>query len=200
MAGRGNTRELDIGQEDGVEVVVKKTSKVKKIVIFLTIFIMMGAAGGGGWYWWFYIRQPSAASSMETGENINNMENVGSTTTGQNGEDSSPRIERQSNLPRSTGVVVPLPKFVVNLSDPTGKRYLRIGMEVEANSDISAQIKANSAKIRDAVIILLAGKSFADISTVEGKVTLKTEVGARLNQILGAQKIIRVYFTEFVVE
>ena len=33
-----------------------------------------------------------------------------------------------------------------------------------------------------------------------GKVLLKGEVAARLNQILGAQRVIRVYFTDFVVQ
>jgi len=197
MAGRGNQRALDMEQDED-DAVVKKPSKAKKIVIFLTILLMMGAIGGGAWYWWFHIRQPDAAANA-AGIGADGVA-VGSETPGVEAENTGPRIERQSDLPRSVGVVVPLPEFVVNLSGATGRRYLRIGMEVEANSDISAEIKANSAKIRDAVIILLAGKTFADISTAEGKIMLKTEVGARLNQILGAQKIIRVYFTQFVVE
>ena len=54
--------------------------------------------------------------------------------------------------------------------------------------------------MRDAIIMLLAGKSYRDVATPDGKVLLKGEVAARLNQILGAQRIIRVYFTDFVVE
>ena len=38
------------------------------------------------------------------------------------------------------------------------------------------------------------------IAIKDGKVLLKAEVAARLNQILGAQRVIRVYFTDFVVE
>ena len=73
-------------------------------------------------------------------------------------------------------------------------------MEVEVNADVSEELKGQSARIRDAVIMLLAGKSYADVSTPDGKVLLKAEVAARLNQILGAQRVVRVYFTDFVVE
>ena len=68
------------------------------------------------------------------------------------------------------------------------------------NADVSAALQANNARIRDAIIMLLAGKSYADIASPDGKVLLKAEVAARLNQILGAQRVIRVFFTDFVVE
>ena len=90
--------------------------------------------------------------------------------------------------------------YTVNISDPSGRRYLKLGMEVEVNADVSAALQANSPRIRDAIIMLLAGKTFNDISSPDGKVLLKAEVAARLNQILGAQRVIRVYFTDFVVE
>ncbi|MFT3958707.1 MAG: flagellar basal body-associated FliL family protein [Desulfovibrio sp.] len=110
------------------------------------------------------------------------------------------RIERQGDLPRSSGQVLPLPPITVNISDPSGRRYLKLGMEVEVNADVAAALQANNPRIRDAIIMLLAGKTFNDISTPDGKVLLKAEVAARLNQILGAQRVIRVYFTDFVVE
>ncbi len=184
-----------------------KKSKVKKFLIIFLILLIILAAGGGGAYWWFFMRAPvdAAAEGAVTTEE-------GATPTAEgdkpkDGEaakdgkegDADARIERQSDLPRSKGMVLPLPPFVVNLSDPTGKRYLRLGMEVEVNRDVSNVIKSQSAKIRDAVIILLAGKTYADISSAEGKILLKAEVAARLNQILGGSYVVRVYFTDFVV-
>ena len=170
----------------------KKRGRLKKIVIILAVLLIILSAGGGGAYWWFVLRVPpsdgSAASVAQ------------SESAAQQGRESSPRVERLSELPRTVGKVLPLPQFVVNLSDPAGRRLLRLGMEVEANADISRELQANEAKIRDAVIMLLAGKTLADVQSPEGKVLLRTEVAARLNQILGAPRIVRVYFTEFVVE
>lgn len=176
----------------------KKGSKAKKIVIILAIMLIMLAAAGGGLYWWFFLRAPGSADATEAAPTSQSA--TKETKDKDKPEASSPRIERQSDLPRSSGKVLPLPEFVVNLSDPSGKRYLKLGMEVEVNADVSREITAQSAKIRDAVIMLLAGKSFADVSSPEGKVLLKAEVAARLNQILGAQRVVRVYFTDFVVQ
>ena len=74
------------------------------------------------------------------------------------------------------------------------------GDTTAATDNMSAALQANNARIRDAIIMLLAGKSYADIASPDGKVLLKAEVAARLNQILGAQRVVRVFFTDFVVE
>jgi len=117
------------------------------------------------------------------------------------GKESSSSVERVSELPQSTGNVLPLPQCVVALSDPAGKRLLKLGMEVEANADISVELQTiGAARIRDVVITLLSGKSLTEVQSSEGKVLLRSEVAARLNQILGVPKIQRVYFTEFTVE
>ena len=200
----------------------KKPSKVKRIVIILAILLITLSGAGIGAYWWFFLRTPSAASSAPhdapageaAGKGVAGQPGTagaggsggghggaaGAGATGGAGGAGDARIERQSDLPRSSGQVLPLPPITVNISDPSGRRYLKLGMEVEVNADVSAALQANSPRIRDAIIMLLAGKTFNDISSPDGKVLLKAEVAARLNQILGAQRVIRVYFTDFVVE
>lgn len=195
----------------------KKPSKIKRIVILLAILLMTLSGAGAGAYWWFYLRTPSSgaaapheAAPAKAGEKgasaaagaheqkaPGTPDAAGAAGAGGSG---AGRIERQSDLPRSAGLVLPLPSITVNIADPTGRRYLKLGMEVEVNADVTEALQANSARIRDAVIMLLAGKTYSDISTPDGKVLLKAEVAARLNQILGAQRVIRVYFTDFVVE
>lgn len=188
----------------GQDVPVKKKSRVKRMVIILAILLMILSGGGIGAYWWLFMRTPADGSAPTAEASAGQPAEQGTAAAPQGGG-SAPagggaRIERQSDLPRSTGQVLPLPAITVNLSDASGRRYLKLGMEVEVNSDVSAALQANSARIRDAVIMLLAGKGYNDISSPDGKVLLKSEVAARLNQILGAQRVIRVYFTDFVVE
>ena len=184
----------------------KKGSRVKRIVIILAILLITLSGAGIGGYWWFFIRTPSSASSAPA--EAASADAAGKGAAGQTGAGGSGgaggagdgRIERQGDLPRSSGQVLPLPPITVNISDPSGRRYLKLGMEVEVNADVAAALQANNPRIRDAIIMLLAGKNYADIATPDGKVLLKAEVAARLNQILGAQRVIRVYFTDFVVE
>ncbi len=206
----------------------KKPSKAKRIVIILAILLMTLSGAGIGAYWWFFLRTPSAATSAPQNATAGEAADKGvagqpgsggaggaggsggghggasgaggAGGAGGSGGAGDARIERQSDLPRSSGQVLPLPPITVNISDPSGRRYLKLGMEVEVNADVSAALQANSPRIRDAIIMLLAGKTFSDISSPDGKVLLKAEVAARLNQILGAQRVIRVYFTDFVVE
>ena len=200
----------------------KKGSKAKRIVIILAILLITLSGAGIGGYWWFFMRTPSSANSAPAeaasadaagkgaagqtgaggsgGANGGASGHAGAGGSGGAGGAGDGRIERQGDLPRSGGQVLPLPPITVNISDPTGRRYLKLGMEVEVNADVAAALQANNPRIRDAIIMLLAGKTFNDISTPDGKVLLKAEVAARLNQILGAQRVIRVYFTDFVVE
>ena len=188
----------------------QKKSRVKRLVIILFILLMTLTGAGAGAYWWLYMRQP-AAPDAEKGmapEPGQPSAEAGSGAGGKGADANAPagakdggaRVERQTSIPRSTGVVLPLPFVKVNLADGGGRRYLKLGMEVEANRNITDDIKRNEARIRDAVIMLLAGKSFGELSSPEGKILLKAEVAGRLNQIIGSQCVIRVYFTDFVVE
>lgn len=191
----------------------KKKSRIKRLVILLAILLMTLSGAGLGAYWWLYLRTPSSGTSSTPPKsaapapaapgapaNAGAGQPAAPASGAGGGTPGTARIERQSDLPRSAGQVLPLPPITVNLSDPAGRRYLKLGMEVEVNADVSGELAAQSARIRDAIIMLLAGKSYADISSPDGKVLLKAEVAARLNQILGAQRVVRVYFTDFVVE
>lgn len=192
----------------------RKKSRAKRIVIFLAILLITLSAAGGAAYWWLFLRTadgvtpdaPAAAASTDAASPAAGQTTADGSPSGQTtaapatAGQGSPRIEAQPEMPRSAGIVLPLQPIRVNLTDPSGRRYLTVGMEIEVNSDVSKELKAQGARINDTIIMLLAGKTFGDISTPEGKVLLKHEIAARLNQILGAQRVIRVYFTNFVVE
>lgn len=202
MAAKDN-KEKEAALPEGQAEKPKKKSRAKKIVIILALLIMILGGCGLAAYWWFFMRAPASETTetslaVESKEPAKPAESQQGSNTEQNL--SNARIERQSELPRSSGLVLPLPPVTVNLSDPDGRRYLKLGLEVEVNSDVAAQLKANDSRIRDAIIMLLAGKSYGDIATPDGKILLKAELAARLNQILGAQRVVRVYFTDFVVE
>ena len=173
----------------------KKAGKLKKIVILVVILLIIGSAGGGVAYWWFFLRVPPAPDEAEPV--VASGQVSSSAAHGEKKADG--KAPAVAPAKPGVGKVLPLPNFVVNLAD-SGSKRLRLNMEVEVNADIGKELQANNAKIRDAVITLLAGKSFAEVQSPEGKVMLRAQIVARLNQILGAQRIIRVYFTDFVLE
>ena len=54
--------------------------------------------------------------------------------------------------------------------------------------------------IDDLLNTLLASKTFDKVYTVEGKDALRQDIVLRINALLPQQKLMFVYFTEFVVQ
>lgn len=100
-------------------------------------------------------------------------------------------------------IICPMDSFVVNLLDKThiAKRYLKVTMALEVGDEEGkAKVEKHKTQLRDTIILLLTAQTFQDISMVEGKLGLKQEVMNRVNLVLGAGTVSRIYFTEFVVQ
>lgn len=96
------------------------------------------------------------------------------------------------------GALVPLETFLVNLSGVRGGRLMKITMSLEVNNEeVKDEIEKRKPEIRDTILILLASKSFDQISSVDGKDFLREEVRDTLNAYLTKGKVKRVLFTEF---
>ena len=63
-----------------------------------------------------------------------------------------------------------------------------------------ATIDARRPVVDDIVMTVLSSKTYNEIATVKGKVALKKELMDKLNEALGYEGIINIYFTEFVVQ
>jgi flagellar FliL protein len=157
----------------------KKGGKLKLIIIAV---VVLGVLGGGGFAAWKFFLQPKAAG--------NAAENATAEGAGEH------KVEAETG-----GQLVTLDSFVVNLSDPMGRRYLKTTLDVEvANAAAAAELTAAMPKVKDTLLLLLSSKSFADISSMDKKIELKNDIVSRLNQIIGKNKVRNVYFTEFVVQ
>jgi flagellar FliL protein len=98
-------------------------------------------------------------------------------------------------------VSVPLQPFVVNLSGDNGRRYLRVVIQLQVKgSKGKDDIERNIGKIRDRLLFLLSGKTFEDISAVQGKYQLQQEIVQSINEALGTIVVDKAYFTEFIVQ
>lgn len=155
----------------------KKKSKLKWIIALLLLVVVLGAGGFAAWK--FFLSAPEEPAGQQL-----------PLDTGSTGE-VSPKDAR----------VVTLPTFLVNLADPLGRRYIKLTLDVEVVSpEAAAELESSQAKVRDAIILLLSSKSYVDLAPLENKILLKNEIVTRLNQILGGSKVVRVYFTELVIQ
>lgn len=117
------------------------------------------------------------------------------------GNGSAPAAASQPAAEAGPGVIQPLQPFIVNLVDPTGKRYLKVTLSLELDvADMKPEVDAKLPQIRDSILILLSSLSFDDIRTIEGKTRLRSQIVGRTNAFLTTGKIRNVYFSEFVVQ
>ena len=94
-----------------------------------------------------------------------------------------------------------LETFVVNINDGNRDRFLKIKPELEISElAVADELKARMPQVKDIVISLLSSQSFGQIRSIEGKDHLREEMLIRLNALVKDGKVIRVFFTEFVVQ
>ncbi len=99
------------------------------------------------------------------------------------------------------GPMFPLDTFTVNLLSESGRRYLKVEMNLElSGEELGLELDNKTAVIRDIIIRLLSSKSLEEISTAKGKEKLKEQIVDQLNMRLRDGRINNVYFTEFVVQ
>jgi len=101
--------------------------------------------------------------------------------------------------PEAIGKVIPLETFIVNLAGAKGRKVLKVNMELEVSgNEIVAEIDNRKAQIRDFIIIILSSKTYEEVSTKEGKDSLRNEIKDNINTFLSKGKITNVYFTELI--
>lgn len=126
------------------------------------------------------------------------------------GDDSQQSVGNQTNAKEKpmklmqsmeVGPMFPLDNFTVNLLSDSGRRYLKVQMNLELDGEeLASELESKTAVVRDVVIRLLSSKTLEEISTAKGKDKLKEQIVNQLNLRLADGNIRNVYFTEFVVQ
>ncbi|WP_457744767.1 flagellar basal body-associated protein FliL [Sulfurimonas sp.] len=99
------------------------------------------------------------------------------------------------------GVLYPLDTFTVNLKSDSDRRYLKttISLELEGK-ELSAELDAKTAVLRDRIIRILSSKTLGEISSKKGKQKVSEQIMNTLNAMITDGRIKGVYFTEFVIQ
>jgi flagellar FliL protein len=99
------------------------------------------------------------------------------------------------------GPLYTLDTMIVNLAGNGGKRYLRVTMALElSDPDSLATIESRLPQIRDVVLMILSTKTYDDVSTSDGKISLRNQVMGKINTLMTKGRVNNIYFTEFVVQ
>jgi len=99
------------------------------------------------------------------------------------------------------GVLYPLDTFTVNLKSDSGRRYLKVTMDLElSGQELTAELDNKTAVIRDRIIRILTSKTLEEVTSRKGKDKLTQQIKDALNAMLVDGQILGVYFTEFVIQ
>jgi flagellar FliL protein len=99
--------------------------------------------------------------------------------------------------------IVPLESFLVNLADRQAQRFARVTVRlvIDTREDAAAVTAdpVKQARLRSAVLEILALQSAGRLVTAYGKAELKKAIAERGSSVLGHQ-VRDVLFTDFVVQ
>ena len=149
------------------------------IILIAVLFVLVLGMGGGMFMMWNKLSIVSAQAAKFEGD---------------------PNAEKPKA--EEIGKVVSLDTFIVNLADPGGSRYLRVTMDLDmaGGKPAEEEMTRRVPQLRDAILMILPTKRYADISTTDGKTALREELTTAINGLLSSAKISRIYFKEFVIQ
>jgi flagellar FliL protein len=158
--------------------------KGKLLVLIGAVVLVLGLGGGGAA--WYFMHGSSAEAAPEPAKK----------------EHTSSKKKKKDEAPPEYVAVEP---FTVNLQPEHGDQYLQVAFTLQVDSPEQVEvIKANMAKVRSRVLLLLSGKKASEISTVEGKQQLAGEILAAVNEPFvprgDEQEVEDVLFTSFIIQ
>lgn len=132
----------------------------KKLLILSAIALAIVLAIAGGAVWFFKHR--AAAEAAAAGEDEGHPAN---------------HAAAAKDKPHAPPVFVALEPFVVNLADKDAERYAQIGLTLELEDPkVAEEMKLYMPAIRDAILMILAHKTSAELLDRAGKEALAAEI------------------------
>jgi flagellar basal body-associated protein FliL len=132
--------------------------------------------------------------------------------------EATPAPEAAHEIIPGEGIMLNMSTKIINLVDPTGRKYIRVTIVAEFAPDnpeyeslpeeekaaylteFESKLNSRLPIMDDTVITLLSTKTYEDLYTAEGKEKLRAEIMQILSEKLVDLHLIAIYFTEFVVQ
>jgi len=137
-----------------------KRGKKKLIVIAVVVLVVLLLLAGGGLYW-LKAQRAAQAAADEAAEEAATTEVA-----------AAPKVDA-AHPP----TFLPLETFVVNLADKEADRYAQVGITLEMDPGPAVdQMKAYMPAVRNAILMILAHKTSAELLDRAGKEQLADEI------------------------
>jgi flagellar FliL protein len=118
---------------------------------------------------------------------------------------SASTVPKKAKAEPKVRAVLHLEPFVVNLADPEGDRFLRVGIDLGLEQELGEHSRAGQsempiARIRDTILMILTTCNADGLMAPEGKANLKEELTKALREHAPELGVQEVYFTEFFIQ
>ena len=170
------------GTEEGAEESGKKKLPLKLIIIIAAVVLIGGGAGA------FFMMGDKEGDAVVAEE--------GEAAEGEEGAEGSAKNAYYFSLD---------PAFIVNFTGKSRARFLQVNIEgMTRDEKVKEEITKHFPQVRNNIVLLLSGKTSAELNTPEGKDKLRKEVLKEVQDILvaetGKEGIEDIYFTSFVMQ
>lgn len=175
------------GGENGAEALEPIQSSPKNMVVIVSVAISVLAVQTVAAY--FTVQKLFFASPVEE-----QVEYIGVDS------DSAKTAGYESEF-ENTGLIFEFEDIVVNPAGTMGRRFLAITMSFEVSEKkVLNELTEKEPVVRDALISLLTGRDLEYLSDVENMRNLRYDIMQNVNLYLEKGRVIRVYFTGYVLQ
>jgi flagellar protein FliL len=156
-------------------------AKSKKKLIIGIVALLVLAGGGAGAYFAF-----------------------GGKHDAKGGKEAKAKVEEKEKLPPR--YVTLDPPFVVNFEAESAVRFLQVSVGIMTRDlETEKLVKENDPRVRNDLLMILGGQTYASVSTTEGKEALRTrclDAARTIVKEMGGEptRIEALYFTSFVMQ
>jgi len=160
----------------------KGGGKSKLIIIIAAVVLLLGA-GGGGYY--FLVVKPH--KEQEQQKKIE--------------ESKAAALIKPIPEEAKIGPMVEIKEFVVNIIGEDATHYVKASLSLEMDKDSALEeVSKRMPQIRDAILLLISNKTFAELQDIQGKNQVKAELKSKINSFLKTGSVNNIYLTDFVVQ
>jgi flagellar FliL protein len=161
---------------------VKGGGKSKLIIIIAAVVLLLGA-GGAAYY--FLVFKPHQLELQKKKEE----------------ESKAAALIKPIPDEAKIGPMVEIKEFVVNIIGEDATHYVKASLTLELDKEAAVQeVGKRMPQIRDAILLLISNKTFAELQDTQGKNQVKAELKSKINSFLKTGSVNNIYLTDFVVQ
>jgi flagellar protein FliL len=111
------------------------------------------------------------------------------------------RKVQKAQAPNEVKEVFLVSDMIINPAETNGTRFLNTTIGLGVGDPLTkTALEERAPQVRDALISILTTKTIPDLVHPDGKKILRTEIMEKVNKIIAPNRILEVYFVDFVLQ